>query len=148
MARAIARKPELIVLDEPVQGVDFNGEIEIYELIRNIRDELKCGVLLISHDLHVVMAATDRVICLNGHVCCYGTPMNVANSAEYKALFGARAVSGLALYEHRHDHDHLPNGSVQSKDGTIDDDCSSDHGDEPHIYKHSFEYNRADKHDG
>ena len=148
MARAIARKPELIVLDEPVQGVDFNGEIEIYELIRNIRDELKCGVLLISHDLHVVMAATDRVICLNGHVCCYGTPMTVANSKEYKALFGARAVSGLALYEHRHDHDHLPNGSVQSKDGTIDDDCSSDHGDEPHIYKHSFEYNRADKHDG
>ena len=148
MARAIARKPELIVLDEPVQGVDFNGEIEIYELIRNIRDELKCGVLLISHDLHVVMAATDRVICLNGHVCCYGTPMTVANSKEYKALFGARALSGLALYEHRHDHEHLPDGSAQSKDGTIEDDCSPDHEDQPQIYKHSFEYNRADNHDG
>tara|TARA_B100000945_G_scaffold184808_1_gene148162 strand:- start:188 stop:1036 length:849 start_codon:yes stop_codon:yes gene_type:complete len=148
MARAIARKPELIVLDEPVQGVDFRGEIEIYELIRNIRDELKCGVLLISHDLHVVMAATDHVICLNGHVCCSGTPMNVANSKEYKALFGARAVSGLALYEHRHDHQHLPDGSVQSKNGNIDDGCSSDRGGQPHIYKHSFENNRADNHDG
>ena len=148
MARAIARKPELIVLDEPVQGVDFNGEKEIYELIRNIRDELKCGVLLISHDLHVVMAATDRVICLNGHVCCYGTPMSVANSKEYKVLFGARAVSGLALYEHRHDHEHLHDGSVQSKDGTIEYDYSPDHGDQPQIYKHSFEYNRDDNHDG
>ena len=94
------------------------------------------------------MAATDRVICLNGHVCCYGTPMTVANSKEYKTLFGARALSGLALYEHRHDHEHLPDGSVQSKDGTIEDDCSPDHGDQPQIYKHSFEYNRAYNHDG
>ena len=148
LARAIACKPDLIVLDEPVQGVDFNGEIEIYELIRNIRDEMKCGVLLISHDLHVVMAATDRVICLNGHVCCSGTPMTVANSKEYKALFGARAVSGLALYEHRHDHQHLPDGSVKSKDETIDDDCSSYDGDQPHLYKHSFANNGADNHDG
>ena len=120
--------------DEPVQGVDFNGEIEIYELIRNIRDELKCGVLLISHDLHVVMAATDRVICLNGHVCCYGTPMTVANSKEYKALFGARAVSGLALYEHRHDHQHLPDGSVQIKNRTINNQYSHDEMDQTHIY--------------
>ena len=148
LARAIACKPDLIVLDEPVQGVDFNGEIETYELIRNIRDEMKCGVLLISHDLHVVMAATDRVICLNGHVCCSGTPMTVANSKEYKALFGARAVSGLALYEHRHDHQHLPDGSVKSEDETIDDNCSSYHGDQPHIYKHSFANNGADNNDG
>ena len=102
LARAIAFKPELLVLDEPVQGVDFNGEIEMYELIRKIRDELQCGVLLISHDLHIVMAATDRVICLNGHVCCSGTPMNVAVSQEYKDLFGARAASGLALLRARH----------------------------------------------
>ena len=148
LARAIACKPDLIVLDEPVQGVDFNGEIETYELIRNIRDEMKCGVLLISHDLHVVMAATDRVICLNGHVCCSGTPMTVANSKEYKALFGARAVSGLALYEHRHDHQHLPDGSVKSEDETIDDNCSSYYGDQPHIYKHSFANNGADNNDG
>jgi ABC-type Mn/Zn transport systems, ATPase component len=144
MARAIACKPELIVLDEPVQGVDFSGEIEIYELIRNIRDELKCGVLLISHDLHVVMAATDRVICLNGHVCCSGTPMTVANSQEYKALFGARALSGLALYEHQH----LSDGNVKSKNETIDDESSLDGIEQSDISKHSFEYNKAENHDG
>ena len=102
LARAIAFKPQLLVLDEPVQGVDFNGEIEMYELIRKIRNELNCGVLLISHDLHIVMAATDRVICLNGHVCCSGSPINVADSQEYQALFGSQASSGLALYDHHH----------------------------------------------
>ena len=80
LARAIAFKPDLLVLDEPVQGVDFNGEIEMYGLIKKIRDDLNCGVLLISHDLHIVMAATDQVICLNGHVCCSGSPANVADS--------------------------------------------------------------------
>ncbi|MGI9479761.1 MAG: ATP-binding cassette domain-containing protein, partial [Hyphomicrobiaceae bacterium] len=96
LARAIAREPELLVLDEPVQGVDFNGEIALYELIKRIRDNYDCGILLISHNLHLVMAATDRVLCLNGHVCCSGTPMAVAASDEYKALFGTRAASTLA----------------------------------------------------
>ena len=84
LARPVARRPDLLVLDEPVQGVDFSGEIALYELIADIRNHLHCGVLLISHDLHVVMAATDRVICLNGHVCCHGTPQVVAESAEYR----------------------------------------------------------------
>ena len=128
LARAIARRPGLLVLDEPVQGVDFTGEIALYDLIREIRDDLNCGVLLISHDLHVVMAATDRVICLNGHVCCSGTPTAVASSAEYKALFGARAASTLAVYEHSHDHVHLPDGRVQHADGTITDHCHPDDG--------------------
>lgn len=128
LARAIARRPGLLVLDEPVQGVDFTGEIALYDLIREIRDDLNCGVLLISHDLHVVMAATDRVICLNGHVCCSGTPTAVASSAEYKALFGARAASTLAVYEHSHDHVHLPDGRVQHADGSITDHCHPDDG--------------------
>lgn len=123
LARAIARKPDLLVLDEPVQGVDFTGEIALYELINKIRNDLKCGVLLISHDLHVVMASTDQVICLNGHVCCSGTPTAVASSAEYKALFGVRASSTLAVYEHSHDHTHLPDGRVRQADGTITDHC-------------------------
>lgn len=122
LARAMARKPELLVLDEPVQGVDFSGEIALYELIKEIRDELNCGVLLISHDLHVVMAATDKVLCLNGHVCCSGPPKTVASSAEYKALFGPRATSTLAIYEHHHDHTHLPDGRVQHLDGSTCDD--------------------------
>ncbi len=143
LARAIACKPELLVLDEPVQGVDFNGEIALYELIRNIRDKLNCGVLLISHDLHVVMAATDRVICLNGHVCCSGTPTTVASSAEYKALFGARATAGLAIYEHSHDHEHLPDGRVLHKDGTITDHCHPEDWHHGHDHKDATEKHGA-----
>jgi len=123
LARAIARAPQLLVLDEPVQGVDFAGESALYNLISQIRDELSCGILLISHDLHVVMAATDRVICLNGHVCCQGTPSTVASNPEYKRLFGERASAGLAIYEHHHDHTHLPDGRVQHSDGSVTDHC-------------------------
>jgi zinc transport system ATP-binding protein len=130
LARAIARHPDLLVLDEPVQGVDFNGEIALYELIAGIRDELGCGILLISHDLHVVMAATDRVICLNGHICCEGTPHAVAESDAYRSLFGRRAAASLAVYEHSHDHTHLLDGRVRLADGTIADSCGHDH-DEP-----------------
>ena len=115
LARAIVRAPELLVLDEPVQGVDFNGEIALYKLIEDIRTRLNCGILLISHDLHVVMATTDHVICLNGHVCCSGTPASVASSKEFKSLFGDHAASGLALYEHKHDHEHLPDGQIKHK---------------------------------
>ena len=128
LARAIARKPGLLVLDEPVQGVDFAGEIALYDLIRRIRDKLNCGVLLISHDLHVVMAATDRVICMNGHMCCQGTPTAVASSNEYRELFGARATSVLAVYEHSHDHTHLPDGTVRHADGTVTGHCHPDDG--------------------
>ena len=137
LARAMARKPELLVLDEPVQGVDFTGEIALYDLIKRIRDDLHCGILLISHDLHVVMAATDRVICLNGHVCCSGSPKAVASSDEYKALFGARAASTLAVYEHHHDHTHLPDGRVRHADGTVTEHC---HPDDRHHHEHEHEH--------
>lgn len=132
LARAIARKPDLLVLDEPVQGVDFNGEIALYELIRNIRNESGCGILLISHDLHVVMAETDTVICMNGHVCCRGTPAAVSQSAEYSRLFGARAAGTLAFYNHTHDHTHLPDGRVLHSDGQITDRCHPDDGHHDH----------------
>ena len=112
MARAIIREPDLLVLDEPVQGVDFSGQIALYELIRSIRDRLQCGILLISHDLHIVMAETDRVICLNGHVCCSGTPKVVSKSPEYLQLFGPQAAEALAIYHHDHDHAHGPDGGV------------------------------------
>lgn len=112
LARAIIRNPHLLVLDEPVQGVDFSGEAALYELIGAIRSRLNCGVLLISHDLHIVMAATDTVVCLNGHVCCSGTPAIVSESDEYRRLFGAREAGALAVYRHHHDHAHAPDGSV------------------------------------
>ena len=148
LARAIAFKPELLVLDEPVQGVDYNGEIEMYELIRKIRDDLQCGVLLISHDLHIVMAATDRVICLNGHVCCCGTPKTVASSQEYRDLFGDRAASGLAFYEHHHDHHHLSDGKVISKDGSVDEDENPTEGVSVKEFEHSVELNGVDSNVG
>lgn len=114
LARAIVRRPELLVLDEPVQGVDYNGEIALYTLIGELRDRLRCGILLISHDLHLVMAATDRVLCLNGHVCCQGTPQLVASDPEYRKLFGSRAAETLAVYHHRHDHHHHADGSIHA----------------------------------
>ena len=103
-------------MDEPVQGVDFKGEVVLYELIKKISEELNCGILLISHDLHVVMAATDFVVCLNGHVCCSGTPQVVAKNNEYKELFGDRASSILSLYEHKHDHTHSQDGTIKRKE--------------------------------
>lgn len=115
LARAILRSPDFLVLDEPVQGVDSHGELALFSLIENIRNKLNCGVLLISHNLHIVMSTTDRVICLNGHVCCSGTPANVASSDEFKSLFGNHATSGLAFYEHKHDHEHLPDGRIHHK---------------------------------
>ena len=115
IARAISKEPELLVLDEPVQGVDFKGEIALYELIKKISEKLDCGILLISHDLHVVMSATDFVVCLNGHVCCSGTPHVVAQNDKYKELFGDRASNILSLYEHKHDHTHSQDGTIDNK---------------------------------
>ena len=115
IARAIAKQPELLVLDEPVQGVDFKGEVVLYELIKKISEELNCGILLISHDLHVVMSASDFVVCLNGHVCCSGTPQVVAKNNKYQELFGDRASSILSLYEHKHDHTHSQDGTIKRK---------------------------------
>ncbi len=106
LARALIRTPDLLILDEPVQGVDFPGEVTLYGLIRGVRDRLDCGILLISHDLHVVMAETDMVVCLNEHVCCRGAPHAVAGSGEFQALFGPHAAQALAVYRHAHDHTH------------------------------------------
>ena len=130
--KALYRDVRILVLDEPVQGVDFNGEVAMYELIGEIRDRAGCGVLLISHDLHVVMAATDTVICLNGHVCCSGSPENVAASEEYRSLFGARAAEAVAFYRHQHDHTHLPDGRVKHADGSITEHCHPDDGHHDH----------------
>jgi zinc transport system ATP-binding protein len=104
LARAIASKPDLLVLDEPLAGVDISGEAQLYQMIAELRDELSCGILLVSHDLHVVMGQSDRIICLNHHVCCEGDAKSVVRDPAFIALFGAR--SALALYPHHHDHDH------------------------------------------
>ena len=114
IARAIATKPDLLVLDEPVQGVDFNGEIALYNLIKKISVTLNCGILLISHDMHFVMSTTDHVICLNGHICCSGNPSSIVKNPEYIKLFGEHNSETLSYYKHQHDHSHNNDGSISN----------------------------------
>lgn len=138
LARALLRDPQLLVLDEPVQGVDITGQAALYALINEIRNRRQCGVLLVSHDLHLVMATTDTVICLNQHVCCQGHPEQVTNDPAYLALFGQ--ITGntntpqVAIYTHHHDHQHDAHGNViQTGKGKLihrhGPGCGADHGD-------------------
>lgn len=115
LARALIREPNLLVLDEPVQGVDLQGQTEIYQYIDRIRHTHNCGVLMVSHDLHIVMRHTDTVLCLNQHLCCTGHPQTISQHSEFKALFGDFSDT-IAFYEHHHNHDH----------------CDHTHGDDSH----------------
>jgi len=122
LARAVLERPHLLLLDEATQGLDQPGSAAFYEQIEEVRQDLGCAVVMVSHDLHVVMAASDRVLCMNGHICCEGTPEVVADAPEYRALFGTGTRGALALYRHQHSHRH-------------DDDCGHDHGAE-HMHPH------------
>ena len=106
LARALINRPDLLLLDEATQGLDQPGSAAFYRQIEEVRRETGCAIVMISHELHVVMSASDRVICLNGHVCCEGSPAVVASAPEYRALFGTGTGGALALYRHDHDHDH------------------------------------------
>lgn len=108
LARALMQAPQVLLLDEPTQGLDQPGSAAFYTMIEQIVTETGCAVLMVSHELHVVMSASDRVICLNGHICCAGTPEHVSSAPEYRALFGAGTHGALALYRHDHDHSHEP----------------------------------------
>ncbi|WP_300034863.1 metal ABC transporter ATP-binding protein [uncultured Roseobacter sp.] len=119
LARALLDAPDLLVLDEPTQGLDQPGSAAFYQQIENVRQQTGCAVLMVSHDLHVVMAASDRVLCVNGHICCEGTPEIVASAPEYRALFGTGTRGALALYRHEHSHSHGP---------ACEDDHGHDHG--------------------
>lgn len=106
LARALITKPDLLILDEATRGLDQPGSAAFYRKVEEVRESFDCAVLMVSHELHVVMAASDRVICLNGHICCEGAPEQVAQAEEYRALFGPGTQGALALYRHEHDHSH------------------------------------------
>lgn len=126
LARALLEDPQLLVLDEATQGLDQSGSAAFYRQIEEVRAALGCAVLMVSHELHVVMSASDRVVCLNGHVCCHGTPEVVASAPEYRALFGTGTHGALALYRHDHDHSHDPVPAPAQ-------DAPHDH---PHVHAH------------
>jgi zinc transport system ATP-binding protein len=130
LARALLARPQLLILDEPTQGLDQPGEAAFYRLIEEVRRDTGVAILMVSHDLHVVMAASDRVICLNGHICCEGTPRVVSNAPEYRALFGLGTQGALALYQHVHDHSH---------------DHGHDHA-HGHDHSHSHDHDHKDHH--
>ena len=108
LARALLQQPNLLILDEPVQGVDVMGQADIYRLIQSLREDRGCGIILVSHDLHFVHAASDHVICLNNHICCEGQPDDIRFHPNYLTLFQHHITSPLALYPHIHDHRHGP----------------------------------------
>ena len=131
LARALLSRPHLLILDEATQGLDQPGAAAFYQRIEQVRAELGCAVLMVSHDLHVVMAASDRVICLNGHICCEGAPEQVAQAEEYRALFGTGTQGALALYRHDHNHRH-------DQDHVHGPGCAHDH-DHDHDHPHDHE---------
>ena len=126
LARALVARPTLLLLDEPTQGLDQPGSAAFYRLIEEVRRDTGCAVLMISHELHVVMAASDRVICINGHVCCHGTPEVVSSAPEYRALFGSGTGGALALYRHDHDHTH-GNSRPHVQSHGIEEACAHTH---------------------
>lgn len=119
LARALSHRPDLLVLDEPAAGVDIIGQAEVYRLLATIRERYGCGICVVSHDLSLVMAETDKVVCLNKHICCEGNPELVAKHPAFTALFGEN-VSGLALYKHSHDHKHEIEGSISPTENKDD----------------------------
>ncbi|QPO10159.1 zinc ABC transporter ATP-binding protein ZnuC [Thalassospira sp. A40-3] len=143
LARTLLLRPHLLVLDEPTQGVDVSGQAELYRLIDEIRRELDCAVLMISHDLHLVMAKTDQVVCFNRHVCCSGIPETVRQHPEYRSLFGVREADAIGIYHHEHDHEHDLSGHVVG--GCGHDHSHDHHAHHHHADDHAHDHNKAVK---
>ncbi|MDH2999935.1 zinc ABC transporter ATP-binding protein ZnuC [Chelonobacter oris] len=127
LARALLNRPELLVLDEPVQGVDIAGQAELYQLIRESKNRIDCAVLMVSHDLHLVMANTDQVLCINQHLCCAGTPETVSEHPDFIQYFGDQFAQNFALYTHHHNHKHNLHGEVCCSSASVSAQCHHEH---------------------
>ncbi|AIK17211.1 zinc ABC transporter ATP-binding protein ZnuC [Glaesserella parasuis] len=112
LARAILDRPQLLVLDEPMQGVDITGQTELYQLLNKTREWLNCAILMVSHDLNIVMANTDEVLCVNRHICCAGTPEKISSDPSFIYFFGDQFAKNVAFYSHHHNHHHDLQGNV------------------------------------
>lgn len=112
LARAILDKPQLLVLDEPMQGVDITGQTELYQLLNKTRSWLNCAILMVSHDLNIVMANTDEVLCINRHICCAGTPEAISTDPSFIHFFGDQFANNVAFYSHKHNHHHNLHGDI------------------------------------
>jgi len=148
LARTLLLRPELLVLDEPTQGVDVSGQAGLYRLIDEIRHEHDCAVLMISHDLHLVMAKTDQVVCFNRHICCSGIPETVRQHPEYRSLFGAQEADAIGIYTHEHDHEHDLSGHVVGgcgHDHSHDHDHAHHNHDQNHTHSHINAHTGTDK---
>ncbi len=104
IARALMQKPDILILDEALQGVDKVGEVKLNRLIGQFSKDNGCAVIMVSHDLHLVMKSSDKVYCINGHICCQGIPEDIKDMAEFKNIFG-NIVDEFSLYQHQHSHD-------------------------------------------
>lgn len=114
LGRALAKKPNLLILDEPAQNLDINGQHAFYALIEKIYQSSNISILMVSHELHLVMACSNKVVCLYHHICCSGTPLSVVRDPEFVKIFGTEMANRMAIYHHDHDHTH---------DHTHDDNC-------------------------
>lgn len=124
LARAILTKPNLLVLDEPTQGVDINGQAELYQLIHQTREQLNCAIVMVSHDLHLVMADTNEVLCINQHICCAGSPEIVSNNPKFIHFFGDQFAKNIAVYTHRHNHKHNIGGEICCTENSHTSGCT------------------------
>jgi len=112
LARSLLNNPELLILDEPAQNLDVSGQIYFYNLLQSIYLKRGLSVLMVSHDLHLVMVSTKKVICLSNHICCYGKPQHITKDPEFISMFGKDMANIMAVYQHSNESDKIQYNNI------------------------------------